>query len=195
MNSMKKHIVTLSLVTAIGMMPLAVKADSDSDTGAGGLSATAHLNLRVTIPEFLYFSVGTTGTTIDTITFTPGVGVVGNSSPIGGAGGDAAAGSGANVRLRSNSGQITIAETNDGGGTGLNGTSTDISLTEISVSSDDANLATPTLSDVGGNTSIPVLNGGNVTDRSAIWTYAYANTTVPEADNYDIEITYTATSL
>ena len=138
--------------------------------------------------------VGVCGATIDTITFAPAVIDVGDSTPVAGTGGDAAAGSGASVRLVSNSGQITITETNDTSN-GLEGGAGDIALSEISVTSDDANLGTPTLSNSGGGTSTPVLNGGNVTNRSAVWTYAYNNTTIPEADNYDVEITYTATSL
>jgi hypothetical protein len=192
MNLLKKHIVTLGLLTAIGLAPLAAQAESDSGSGASP-SAAARLNLQVVIPSFLLFRIGSTGATIDTITFSPGAAVVGDSSSIDGTGGDAGP-SGASVRLRSNGGQVTIAETNDGGGNGLNGTATDISLTEISVSSDDAALDTPTLSDAGGNTSSPTLTGGNVTNRSAVWTYAYNNTTVPDADTYDVEITYTAST-
>jgi len=194
MKSFTKHVVTCGLLAAIGMTPLAVLAESDFDSGAGALSAAARLNLRVTIPEFLFFRVGNTGATIDTITFAPAVIDVGDSTPVAGTGGDAAAGSGASVRLVSNAGQITITETNDTSN-GLEGGAGDIALTEISVTSDDANLGTPTLSNAGGGTSTPVLNGGNVTNRSAVWTYAYNNTTIPEADNYDVEITYTATSL
>jgi hypothetical protein len=193
MNLLKKHIVTLGLLTAIGLAPLAAQAESDSGSGASP-SAAARLNLQVVIPAFLLFRIGSTGATIDTITFSPGAAVVGDSSSVSGLGGDAAAGSGASVQLRSNGGQVTIAETNDGGGNGLNGTATDISLTEISVSSDAPTLETPTLSDAGGNTSSPTLTGGSVTNRSAVWTYAYNNTTVPDADTYDVEITYTAST-
>ncbi|MBW2209289.1 MAG: hypothetical protein JRG79_20535 [Deltaproteobacteria bacterium] len=71
MYLLKKHIVTLGLLTAIGLAPLAAQAESDSDTG-GSPSAAARLNLRVVIPEFLYFRVGSTGGTIDRITFQPG---------------------------------------------------------------------------------------------------------------------------
>jgi len=195
MYLLKKHIVTLGLLTAIGLAPLAAQAESDSDTG-GSPSAAARLNLRVVIPEFLYFRVGSTGGTIDRITFQPGAAVVGDSSPVSGTGGNAAAGSGASVRLLSNGGLVTIAETNDGGGNGLNGTTTDISLTEITVSSDNSDLDTPTLSDTGGNTILASLDGGStaVTNQSAVWTYSYDNTTVPEADTYDVEITYTAST-
>ena len=193
MKLLKKQAITLGLLAALGLAPLAAQADSAFDTG-GSPTADAHLNLRVIIPEFLYFRIGSSGGTIDRITFTPAADKVGDSSIITGAGGDAAAGSGASVRLRSNGGLVTIAETNDGGGNGLNGTSTDISLLEISASSDNSDLDTPTLSDSGGNSILVALNGGNVTNHSAVWTYSYDNTTVPEADTYDVEITYTAST-
>jgi hypothetical protein len=168
-------------------------AESASDSGAGTLSAAARLNLRVTIPRFLLFRVGTVGGTIDQIAFAPATGIVGDSSPVSGTGGDAGGGSGANVSVRSNSGQITITETNDGGVGGL-GTGGGISLSEISVTSDNTSLDTPALSDTGGNTSSPTLNGGNVTNRTATWTYAYDNTTTPADGNYDAQIIYTAAS-
>ena len=198
MKLLKKYAVTCGLLAAIGLTPLAVQAESNKVTGSGILSTTAKLNLRVTIPEFLYFRVGTDAPlSIDTIEFAPGTAVLGDGSSISGTGGDAVAGTGANVRVSSNSGEITIAATNNGGGTGLNnaaGTSS-ISLSEITVTSDDANLDTPVLADTGVTTSTPTLNGGAVTNRNAVWTYAYNNTTVPDADTYDVEITYTATTL
>jgi len=190
-----KHVATLTL-TAMCCLPQLVMAESNSDNVAP-YSASARLNLQVVIPEFLYFQVGSAGTgNIDTITFSPTAGELGNSAPISGSGGDAAAGSGASVVVRGNGGQITITETNNGGGLGFSdgGTNT-ISLSEISVD-DSANgsLPAPTLSDAGGNTSQPSLNGGasQVTDQTSTWVYSYNNTTVPEAGTYNIQLTYTA---
>ncbi len=191
MNLLKNRIIAYSLLAALGLAPIAAQAESAFAFG-GGATAAARLDLRVVIPTFLYFRVGTTGGTIDMITFSPTAGVVGDSTSVSGLGGDAG-GSGANVVLRSNGGQVTITETNDGGGNGLNGTgTTNISLAEITATSDDGSLDTPTLSDSTSNTSTPTLNSGTVTNRSAVWTYAYDNTTVPEADTYNVEITYTA---
>ena len=187
---LKKHVVTYSLLVALSMTPLAALADSGSGSGATP-SAAAHLNLRVTIPEFMFFRIGSAGATIDTVTFTPLATAVGDSTSVSGS-------SGANVILRSNGGAVTITETNDNIlDTGLVGvaTRTTISLSEITASSSSTDLDTPTLSDTGGNTSSPTLNGGGVTNRSATWSYVYDNTTIPDADDYDIEITYTATTL
>jgi len=190
MKLFNKQLVTAGLLVVLGASPLATMAETASDSGPINLSAAARLNLRVTIPRFLFFRVGTVGGTIDQITFAPAAGVVGDGSSIAGTGGDAAA-SGANVSVRSNGGQITITEGNDAGVGGL-GSGGGISLAEITVTSDNGALGTPTLSDAGGNTSTPTLNGGNVTNRSAIWTYAYDNTTTPADGNYDAQITYTA---
>ena len=193
MNRFSKQIVTVALVMA-GCAPSMAMAEANSDSGAGPLSADARLNLRVTISEFLYFRVGNSGG-VDTITFAPANDKVGDSSAIAGTGGDAPGGSGASVQVRGNGGQITITEDNDGGVGGLGTGAGNISLSEITVTSDDTALATPVLSDAGGNTSSPTLSSGNVTDRSANWTYSYDNTTIPDAGDYDAEITYTASSL
>ena len=154
-----KKISTKQLVVSIlaGMccLPPGVQAESNSDNSAP-YSAAARLNLRVVIPQFLLFQVGSAGTgTIDTITFTPAAGNVGDSSVVSGTGGNAASGSGASVLVRGNGGQITITETNNGGGSGFSdGGSENISLSEITVDdSANASLPTPTLSDAGGNTS------------------------------------------
>jgi len=193
MNKLKKQLVTVVLIMA-GCAPAAVMAEAASDSGPGVLRAEARLNLRVTIPKFLYFKVGLSSGTGDLITFDLTNTEVGDSSSIDGTGGDAG-GNGASVTVRGNGGQITITEGNDGGSGGLGAGAGNISLSEITVISSSADLATPTLSDNGGNTSEPSLNGGNVTTRSAIWSYTYNNTTTPDADDYDAEITYTASSL
>ena len=188
--------IFIPMLAGLCGLPTGAQAESNSDNSAP-YSAAARLNLRVVIPQFLQFQVGSAGTgTIDTITFTPAVGNVGDSSSVSGTGGNAAGGSGASVLVRGNGGQITITETNNGGGSGFSdGGSNNISLSEISVDdSANASLPTPTLSDAGGNTSQPALNGGasQVTNQTNTWVYSYDNTTTPEAGTYDVQITYTA---
>ena len=194
MKNLQRHLA-ISMLAVLGSLPQLASAESSSDTTAP-YSAEAKLNLRVVIPQFLYFRVGTTGATVDTITFSPATNVLGDSSPVSGSGGDAATGSGANVTVRGNGGQITITEANNGGGNGFSdGGTQNISLSEISVDdSANASLPTPTLSDGGGNTSQPALNGGasQVTNQTNTWIYSYDNTTVPGAGTYNVQITYTA---
>ena len=194
-----KHIIKQYLARAILVVlstaPMLVQAESNNASGGTPLNVTARLNLSVVIPRFLFFRVGTVGTgNIDTITFSPTAAEVGDSSAIAGAGGDAGAG-GANVGVRSNAGQITITPANDGGVGGLGTGAGNISLDEITVTSDDGALPTPTLTDAGGAPVNVTLTGGNVTNRQAIWTYSYDNTTTPEPGTYDAQITYTAASL
>jgi len=196
MKPVLKKLITITVGT-VCCLPIGVMAESNSDNTGPNYSATARLNLQVVIPSFLYFQVGQAGTgTVDTITFSPTAGQLGNNAPISGTGGNAASGSGADVVVRGNGGQITITESNNGGGSGFSdGGSNNISLSEISVDdSANASLPTPTLSDTGGNTSQPALNGGSsqVTNQSNTWVYSYNNTTVPEAGTYNIQLTYTA---
>jgi len=196
MRIFAKQFVTMAF-TAACCLPAGVMAESNSDNTGPTYSASARLNLQVVIPSFLYFQVGSIGTgTIDTITFSPTAGQLGSSAPISGTGGNAASGSGADVVVRGNGGQVIITETNNGGGQGFSdGGSNNISLAEISVDdSANASLPTPTLSDAGGNTSLPALSGGatQVTNQSNTWVYSYNNTTVPEAGTYDVQLTYTA---
>jgi len=195
MKSVLKKLITITLGAAC-CLPVGVMAESNSDNTGPTYSASARLDLQVVIPSFLYFQVGQTGTgTINTITFSPTPGQLGNSSPISGTGGNAASGSGADVVVRGNGGQITITETNNGGGQGFSdGAGNNISLTEINVDdSANASLPTPVLSDAGGNTSQPALSGASqVTNQSSTWVYSYNNTTVPEAGTYNIQLTYTA---
>jgi hypothetical protein len=154
----------------------------------------------VVVPRFLTFRVGTNSATIDQITFTVPGANVGDATPIAGTGGDAGGGSAANVAVKGNGGQITITESNNGTGTGLqHATLTDtIAFTQITTTSSDAtNLNAPALSNAGGNTATPVLNSSNVTNRTAVWTFAYANTTIPSAGTYGTSakggrVTYTA---
>ena len=196
MKNFFKQCVVTSFTAILCAVPAVVSAESSNDSGAAPLSASARLNLSVVIPRFLFFRVGTVGTgNIDTITFSPTAAELGSGSAIAGTGGDAGSGDGANVSIRSNAGQITITPTNDGGVGGLGTGANSISLTEITVTSDDAALSTPTLTDAGGAAVNVTLSGGNVTNRQAIWTYSYDNNTTPEAGTYNAQITYTAASL
>ena len=199
----KSMILRAAVTTALGagaLLGLPANAETTTVTGAGALNAPAHLDFSVVIPRFLTFRVGTNSATIDQITFTVPGANVGDSTPIAGTGGDAGGGSAANVAVKGNGGQITITESNNGTGTGLqHATLTDtIAFTQITTTSSDAtNLDAPALSNAGGNTSTPVLNAGNVTNRTAVWTYAYANTTIPSAGTYGTSakggrVTYTA---
>ena len=191
---LKRLTIILSVLIGTPISPLA-PAESRSIEGSGdaGMAATARLRLQVVIPRFLYFRVGSAGSAVDTISFEPLAGAVGNGSIVNGSGGDAAGGSGASVSLRSNAGQITIVANNDGGAGGL-GSGGAISLGEISVRSDSSGLATPSLTDAGGSVARAAVTRGNVTDRHATWYYEYRNRLAVAPGMYHAEIVYTAIS-
>ena len=197
-NNLLKAALAISLGAALSAA-LPANAESTTTTGAGALSTAARLDFSIVIPRFLSFRVGTAGATIDQITFSPTAAVVGNSTPVAGTGGDAAGGSGSNVSVLGNGGQITITESNNSGGTGLqHATLADtINYNQITTSTSVPGLPAPTLSNAGGGTSAPVLTASNVTNQTAVWTYAYANTTIPSAGTYGTSlkggrVTYTA---
>ncbi|MEA3436706.1 MAG: hypothetical protein U9R43_09595 [Thermodesulfobacteriota bacterium] len=196
----KARIILLGLVMAIALCYVNfANAESNFATGtaaqSGGSGASARLDFRIVIPEFIYFQVGTIAGTIDEILFTPTANEVYSGTPgIGGSGGDVGGGT-VSVVLVSNVGNVEIEETNDGT-TGLSdGLGNSISYTQISTTSSNAgSLPAPTLSDAGGTTVTIVPNvGTSVINRSERWTYEYNNLAVPPAaGTYTGQVTYTA---
>jgi hypothetical protein len=189
------------LVTAAGSQ--FAMAETVTTTGAGALSAPARVDVSVVIPRFLQFQVGTAGATIDAVTFdmTAAAGSVGNSVAQAGTGGNVGGGA-VTVNIKANAGQVTITPTNNSAGLGLgNGVAGQtISYTEILTASNQAaTLPAPTLANAGGTAVTPTLSAGNVTNRTATWTYTYANTAVPNSGTYGTaanggRVTYTATT-
>ena len=198
------HRKSIRLATALALAAAGANAHADSTVSSSSSpSAAVSQDFRIVIPGLLYFRVGTDITGhVNQITFTPTTANVGTSTPMGGTGGDAAA-SAVTVALRANVGQVTITESNNSGGNGLGtGVAADgyIPYTEIFTTSNAGELQPPALSNAGGNTSMPLLNGGKVTNRTAVWTYGYANTTLPSPGSYGAgggtggRVTYTATA-
>jgi hypothetical protein len=193
MKIIVKQVVTVYILCACAITSYNVPAETGSTTGTPGteFSTSARLKLRVIIPRFLHFQVGSAGATVDTIAFEPLPDTVGNGVAVAGTGGDA--GGGASVELRSNAGQITIVADNDGGAGGL-GSSGTISLSEITAHSDSSDLQTPQLTDAGMTTTKATLTDGDVTVRRATWSYVYNNSHTVEPGTYGAEIIYTAVS-
>ncbi|MFW5330302.1 hypothetical protein [Hydrogenophaga sp. ZJX-1] len=183
---MKKSLFIQTAVALALAAPLLASAESDLEVGTG--AAAARLNFQVVIPRVLFLAVGTgnatlaDNTTIDTLTYDYSA----NATDVG-SGTDSAA-QGVNVRVLGNNGQIAIAAA--GSGTGLTNGADIIPWTEILASSTDAtNFNVPA---VGANTA-PVINSGKVTNRSAVWNFAYSNTAVAAPGTYSGQVTYTAT--
>ena len=195
MKNIIKQAVTIYILWVCATTSTTVLAESGSIAGTSGteMSTSVRLKLRVIIPRFLQFQVGSAGTTADTLSFEPAPDAVGNGVAVTGTGGDAAGGSGASVELRSNAGQVSIVADNDGGNGGLGSNGT-ISLSEIMARSDSSDLPTPPLTDAGMASSKATLTGGDVTDRRATWSYEYRNSRTVEPGSYSAEIVYTAVS-
>lgn len=165
-------------------------------------SALGTLRIQVVINPFLRLRVGSTGAAVNLLQFTPAANVVGDSSSIVGAGGDAG-GSTVNVQVQGNRNQITVTPTNSSGGLGIGtGVATDgrINYNQIGTSSSDAaNFPAPVLTNAGGAAVLPVMNAPGITNRTATWAFTYLNQTIPSAGTYGgvnlngSRVTYTAT--
>ena len=194
-----KTLMTTTLLATAMAIPQMAMSEVATDSGVGPLSAAVRLDFRVVIPRFLTFRVGALGAGIDLIDFTVPAANVGDDTDIAGTGGTPGPGL-VDVRVFSNAGQVTITPTNNSGGAGLdNGAGDNLPYTEILTASDNGNLPAPTLTDAGGTPSLPVLNVGNVTFRTAQWTYTYDNTAVYAAGTYGTStgggrVTYTAST-
>jgi hypothetical protein len=199
-SQLRKIAAALVAGSAAMAVPQFASAEQTQVTNTTGLLTTpAHLDFSIVIPRFLRFRVGTVGATIDQITFTVLGANVGNATAVAGTGGDAL-GTGSNVSVVGNGGQITIGVANNSGGFGLKHATLAeyINYSQIStLSTDTTNLDAPVLSNAGGTSVTPVLSAGYVTNRSAVWNYSYLNNTVPSAGTYGTNangglVTYTA---
>lgn len=189
-----------AIVAGSALFSGSATAMSGTDT-ASAFSVANNVNFSIVIPGFLYFRVGVDSGVANTLTFTVPAANIGNSTAVAATGGEAGP-SALNVAARANNGLVTIATT-VAAATGLGtGTVSDgyINYNEISTSSSDAaNFAAPVLANAAiPNTTVALGGGaagaGKVTNRTAVWTYSYLNTTIPSAGTYSGSVTYTATT-
>lgn len=201
MNS-KSKMNKLALAISLAATALSANVFAASGTSTATPATVANpVNFAIVIPAFLNFRVGTVGATVNTMTFSPLAANVGDSSAIAATGGDApAGGTGVNVSVLGNRGQVTITTAVTGGGSGLGtGTPADgfINYNQISTTSTNvAGLNAPVLANAGVVATLPTLGSGGagrVTNQVAVWNYSYLNTTVPSSGTYTGTATYTAT--
>ncbi|MBK8324081.1 MAG: hypothetical protein IPL06_15445 [Betaproteobacteria bacterium] len=196
-------LASLALGAAILATAGPVHAEQPATDTTAPFAVNARLNFRLTYPRFLRFRVGATGATVNLMSFTVPAGNVGSGTPVAPTGGDAGGGTGVNVLVYGNNGQVTITATNSSGGLGI-GTATAsdgrINYNQISSVSSSGQLPAPVLTNAGGTTALPTLNSTLVTQRTAVWTYSYLNQTIPSAGTYGGtnasrggRVTYTAT--
>lgn len=165
-------------------------AESQFTVGnTANLQASARLDFQVNIPRFISFQVGTAGAgNIDKVVFDVAAANVGNSTAVSPTSGAPVA-----VALRGNGGAINI--TADTTGTSLTNASAEvIPFTQINSSTASGTITAPTLVQNGVSAAVAVpVSAGRVTDRTATWTYTYANNAVVGAGTYDGQVRYTAT--
>lgn len=196
MNPSRTHLFVKTAVALAMAVPMFASAESQLVIGTG--SASARLDFRVIVPRVLFLGVGTgaaavgNNTTVDTVTFD----YSGNPADLGtGTAANTITGNVVPVRVVGNAGQITLAANTTGALT--NATADTIPWSEISASSSLAALPSPVIPNTGaGATSNVTLSSGTkITDRSANWTFSYANSAVVAPGTYGTtngRVTYTA---
>jgi hypothetical protein len=206
---LRASLFATALLTIVTAAPLLCRAESSVQTGAGALTATAHVDLQITIPKFIFLRVGTgSGTVaggwaangnINLITWAPASGTVGNGVALAGTGGDLGGGVETAVVV-ANHGNVTLSSTTLGAlGDGAGDTISYAQIRTVASKLTTAQvLNVPTLAD-GATRSITIpAAAAKVVQRDAKWTYTYRNQTSPPPGTYggvntnNGRVTYTA---
>lgn len=186
--------------------PLLASAESQLVVGTG--NASAKLDFQVIIPRVLFLAVGSgaagtalaNNTNVDDVIFdyTTNPAAVGTGAVAG-----AITGNAVPVRVVGNNGVIALTATAVGALN--NGSGDTIPWSEISATTSDANLPTPAILSGAGvpvPSNVATSTGTKITNRTATWTFGYANSTVIPAGSYGStdgtkngRVTYTATML
>lgn len=197
---------TLLAAAVIAATPMMASAESNFQTGAGLLTASAHVDFQINIPNILYVRVGTgtdftTVGTVDLVVFSPAaatLGVAGN--PTTGVGGDIGSGV-VTAHVKGNNGNnITFGVTTIGALNNGNVAQT-ITYSQISTAQTSGTLPPPALADGVTTNETLTANGAGIVDQAGTWTYTYLNTVFPAAGTYggvnidNSRVTYTATQL
>lgn len=196
-------IAVLAVVAAL--MPIGARAESNLQTGAGALTATARLDFRITVPKVLFLQVGTgsnlaTDTTVNLIDFVVPAANVGNGTAIAATLASGNLGSGTvTAKVLGNNGNVTLTSTTIGALS--NGIGDTISYSQIAtaaaVLTTATPLAPPALADAA-TTSTTVPATGKVVNRDARWTFSFLNSALVPSGTYggvnanNSRVTYTA---
>lgn len=187
--------ITLALALAT---PLLASAESQLVTTG---NAVARLDFRVVVPRVLFLGVGTganaanpaTNASVDTVTFdyTTNPGAVGTA----GAAAGVITGNVVPVRVIGNNGQVTLAASTTGALTSAD--SDTIPWSEITATSNAVELPSPVIPATGAGTAsnVTLSSGTKITNRTANWTFSYANSTIVAPGTYGTtngRVTYTA---
>ena len=186
-------------------MPMLANAESNVQTGAGALTATGHLDFRVTVPKTLFLQVGTgtnlaNNATINLIDFVVPAANVGDGSVIAATAASGDLGNGTvTAKVVGNNGNGTLTSTTVGAlGNGAGDT---VSFGQIATASavltSATALAAPALADAATtSTTVPAV--GKIVNRDAKWTFSYLNAAIVPPGTYggvnanNSRVTYTA---
>ena len=186
-------------------LPMLAGAESNIQTGAGALTATARLDFRITVPKTLFLQVGTgtanaNNTTINLIDFVVPAANVGDGTPIAATAASGDLGNGVvTAKVVGNNGNVTLSSTTAGAlGNGAGDTVSFAQIaTAASVLTSATALAAPALVD-GGTTNTTVPAAGKIVNRDAKWTFSFLNSAVVPPGIYggvnanNSRVTYTA---
>lgn len=207
---MKTSVALKSLLGAASLaLPLMAYAESNVQTGAGALTATAHLDFQIIIPKILFLRIGTgsnynpgalaNNINVDLITFTATAANLG-SGPISGTGGDLTGGVVTAALISNTAGAITFSAAANAAGLS-DGAGDFIPFTQITTTAAAGSFATQLapLALTNGTTTTTITPAGKTYSADAKWTFSYANNTFPPQGTYggaaglnNGRVTYTA---
>lgn len=178
---------------ALCCLAICAQAESDINSSAGAsISATARLNMRVTVPRVLFLRVGrgtnfADSTLIDRVTFTVSAANVGSGAPI--AGVNTPAGP-LVARVLSNGGNVSFRAS--GVLNGLAKGARRIPWTQIVASTSGGTLPHPAIGNgvAGAVSTLSAVAG--VVNQTSTWTFNYSNSNPVEFGTYNGRVTYTA---
>ena len=182
----------LCLALALAGVTLSVQAESDINNSAGAaISASARLDMRVTVPRILFLRIGrgtnfADSTLIDRVTFTVSAANVGSGLPIAGtnSAGPLVA------RVLGNSGNVSFRA--NGAVGGLAKGARRIPWTQIVATTSGGSLPHPLIGNGVAGAASTLTTVAGVVNQTSTWTFAYSNSNPVEFGTYNGRVRYTA---
>lgn len=179
-------------VCALGFAGLSLAESNLTVGNAASLSASAKLNFRVVVPRVIFFSVGTASAmadnaTVDEVAFSVPQNSVGSGTAVA-----ATSGSGGypvTARVIGLGSSVSLTATGTAGGLS-NGTQS-VPWSQITPSA-GGTLPHPAIGDGAAGVATTLAATGGVVDKTATWTFNYANTLPLASGSYAGQVTYTA---
>ena len=204
-KSTSPRALALSIAVMAAVLPGAANAESNFQTGAGALNATARVDFQITIPKILFLQVGTgalytTTATVNLIDFTVPAANVGNGTAVNASAAAGDLGNGVvTAVVRGNNGNITLNATSVGAiGNGAGDSIAWSQITTTAAALTTGTVLTPPVLANGASANVTLTAVAKVVNQDARWTYQYANSAVVPSGTYggvnvnNSRVTYTA---